>query len=126
MSSERYGQLSSEPNEWVQFVFRVFLLKINKQIKQLMNLRALLEKYKVNREGSDVELIKKILHIRRQYFKTNQRHSFYLIPFSTWPLFVSFAIMATVIGLVLYMHAYKSGLFVFLFGFMFLIAVVYS
>lgn len=91
-----------------------------------MNLRTLLEKYKVKREGSDAELIKKILHIRKQYFKTNQRHNFYLIPFSTWPLFVSFAIMTTVIGLVLYMHAYKFGLLVFLFGFMFLVAIVYS
>jgi len=92
-----------------------------------MNLKSLLNKYKINKQNksSDPVVVTKLLAIRQQFFKSQQRHNFYLIPFSIWPFLVFFSILTTVIGFVMYLHSYIYGFFLFFFGFIFLVIVFF-
>nr|YP_009131064.1 cytochrome c oxidase subunit 3 [Asparagopsis taxiformis]AHX02400.1 cytochrome c oxidase subunit 3 [Asparagopsis taxiformis] len=49
--------------------------------------------------------------------KHTQRHPFHLVDPSPWPFVASLAAFSSVIGGVMYMHAYKEGSFILLIGF---------
>ena len=48
--------------------------------------------------------------------RNNQKHSFHLVDPSPWPLISAFAALMTTVGLVLYFHGYNGGSFLWRFG----------
>nr|YP_009163148.1 cytochrome oxidase subunit 3 [Balamuthia mandrillaris]AKT94891.1 cytochrome oxidase subunit 3 [Balamuthia mandrillaris] len=91
----------------------------------LMNLKSLLSRFQLARKNKDYDpvVIKKLLAIRHQFFKNQQRHNFYLMPFSVWPAMIGISAFTTVCGFVMYLHSHAFGFFIFFFGFVFLVAV---
>jgi len=58
-------------------------------------------------------------------FKFNQTHSYHLVSNSPWPLYASLAATLLTIGGVMYMHMYKHGSTVLLFGLIMLLSVLF-
>lgn len=85
-----------------------------------MNLQYWLNRYK-ERGISDPEAINYLLKFREHLFSGNQRHNFYLIPYSIWPFTVFMFSFSTVVGFVMYMHLFSFGLFIFFISFLGLI-----
>lgn len=92
-----------------------------------MNLKSLLRQFREDQKAkiSNPVVITKLLAIRQQFFKSQQKHNFYLIPFSIWPFLAFFSVLTTVVGFVMYLHSYQYGLFFFGFGFFFLLIVFF-
>jgi len=57
--------------------------------------------------------------------KLQRRHPFHIVTPSPWPFFTALSILITVMGCVLFLHRYESGLFTFLYG-LFCLALVLS
>jgi len=55
----------------------------------------------------------------------NSKHSFHLVDVSPWPIVSAFAALMTTFGGVLYMHGYLGGNFLFKFGFLMLLFMMY-
>jgi len=56
--------------------------------------------------------------------KSFKMHPFHLVDPSPWPFFISVASFVLTLGIVLFFHSFKGGLFIFLFGLFFLIFVM--
>lgn len=55
----------------------------------------------------------------------NQRHGFHLVDPSPWPLISAFSALMFTFGLVMYMHGYAFGSFLFKFGFLMLLFMMF-
>jgi cytochrome c oxidase subunit 3 len=59
-------------------------------------------------------------------FKNNQKHSFHLVDPSPWPLMGAFGVFMLTFGTVLYMHGYSGGSFLWKFGLIMVLFVMYG
>lgn len=91
----------------------------------MLNIKNLLNKYRQSRSKgvSDLATVKELLRIRKQYFKNNQIHNFYLLSPSIWPSMVFISILTTVSGFVMALQDHRFGNYVFIIGFISLIVI---
>jgi len=57
--------------------------------------------------------------------KLIQNHPFHLVDPSPWPFFISLAVLLLLLGIVLFFHNYRFGLFFLLCGFSFLVFIMF-
>ena len=57
--------------------------------------------------------------------RNNQRHGFHLVDPSPWPLIAAFSALMLTFGGVLYMHGYVGGVFLWRYGFVMCLLIMY-
>jgi len=57
--------------------------------------------------------------------RNNQKHSFHLVDPSPWPIISAFGALMLTFGGVLYLHAYSGGVFLWRFGFLMIVYMMY-
>jgi heme/copper-type cytochrome/quinol oxidase subunit 3 len=64
-------------------------------------------------------------HLARTHFAGNQKHTFHIVTRSPWPLYSSIAALFFTFGMVMYMHNYKFGGFMVIWGFILILLMMF-